>query len=494
MTKSINNNNLKNSKQDIVDPLSLSTSVEIYSNKIDKTLKTGFENISLDYLDNRERKARALNQLPVIKDKIKINKLKNKDKIIKRHIRYKCPICGDYKLINHKIKSRYNKLCSSCLNKIKYNFPAHLFLNLYYYNESLKEFLVPETESINKDLNEFNQSKAIILEELLNLNKQAKDSLTLELTDKIVKLKSRLSFINDSITITKNSAVNILSDKIKIYFKSYLQDKIKLYNKRYNYRIFKLIRLKLNKMASDTLYNLDIDLTRDIDFNRELIISDNFNLEDKIYFERFRFINYYKVISLILTDALFKPIDFLNLDIKTNSRLYNHGLVNKTYYYDAWDNLSKQPRAKFKKLRLNLINNKNFKVSLYSSKIKFKELYTLKLKLLNNDLRDLKYLLYNFNHGDIIKIKPSLETDRVHVLNKQNIEALNNLHKIFIQDIDTYIEILSRDIAEVIYNAYYSDKNQYNLFDYKLIPSINNYIENIKYRTVRAMIKKNKKT
>ena len=493
MTKSVNNNNLKNTKQDIVDPLSLSTSVEIYSNKIDKTLKTGFENITLDYLDNRERKARALNQLPIIKDKIKINKLKVKDKIIKRHIRYKCPICGDHKIINHKIKSRYNKLCSSCSNKIKYNFPAHLFLNLYLYNDKLKNYIEPDIESINQDLDDLNKTKAIILNNLIDLNKQAKDSLTLELTDKIVKLKSRLSFINDSIDLTKKSAVNILSDKIKLYIKSYLRDKINYYNKRYNYRILKLIRLKLNKMASDTLYNLDIDLTRDIDFDRELIISDNFNLEDKIYFERFRFINYYKVISLILTDGLFNFIDFLNLDIKSNTRLYNHGLVNKIYYYDAWDNLSKQPRAKFKKLKLNLINNKNFKVSLYSTKIKFKELYTLKLKLLNNDLRDLKYLLYNFNHGDIIKIKPSLETDRVHILNKSNIEALNNLHKIFLEDINNYIEILSRNIAEVIYNAYYNEKNRYNLFDYKIIP-IDNYIENIKYRVVRAMIKKNKKT
>lgn len=493
MIKSINNKNLKNTKQDIVDPSSLSTNVEIYSNKIDKTLKTGFENISLDYLDNRERRVRALNQLPVIKDKIKPLKNKTKDKIIRRHIRYKCPICGDYKLINHKIKSRYNKLCSSCLNKIKYNFPAHLFLNLYLYNEQLKEFLVPDIESINKDLDELNESKAIILEELLNLNKQAKEYLTLELTDKIVKLKARLNFINDSITITKNSTINILSDKIKIYFKSYLQDKIKLYNKRYNYRMLKLIKLKLSKMASDTLYNLDIDLTKDIDFDHELIISDNFNLEDKIYFERFRFINYYKVINLILTDGLFNFIDFLNLETALNSRLYYLGLVNKEYYYNVWDNLSKQPRAKFKKLKSNLVNNKNFKVSLYSSKIKFKELYTFKLKLLNNDLRDLKYLLYNFNHGDIIKIKPSLETDKVHVLNKTNIEALDNLHKIFLEDINTYIEILSRDIAEVIYNAYYNDKNRYNLFDYKIIP-IDNYIENIKYRVVRAMIKKNKKT
>ena len=484
---------LKNTKQDIVDPLSLSTNVEIYSNKIDKTLKTGFENITLDYLDNRERKARALNQLPVIKDKNnKIKPLKNKDKIIKRHIRYKCPICGSYKIINRKIKLRYNKLCYSCATKIKYNFPAHLFLNLYLYNDKLKNYIEPDIESINKELEEYNQTKIIILNNLIELNKQAKDSLTLELTDKIVKLKARLSFINDSIDLTKKSAVDILSSKIKLYYKSYLQDKINYYNKRYNYRILKLIKLKLNKMASDTLYNLDINLTQDIDFNHELIISDNFNLEDKIYFERFRFINYYKVISLILTELLNK-IDFLNLDIKSNSRLYAFGLINKTYYYDAWDNLSKQPRAKFKKLKSNLINNKNFKVSLYSSKIKFKELYTLKLKLLNNDLRDLKYLLYNFNHGDIIKIKPSLETDKVHLLNKSNLEAINNLHKIFLEDINNYIDILSRDIAEVIYNAYYNNKNRYNLFDYKIIP-INNYIENIKYRVVRAMIKKNKKT
>lgn len=485
----------KNTKQDIVDPLSLSTNVEIYSNKIDKTLKTGFENISLDYLDNRERRVRALNQLPVIKNKnnkIKINKLKIKDKIIKRHIRYKCPVCKNYKLINRKIKLNYNKLCYSCLNKIKYNFPAHLFLNLYLYNEPLKEFLVPDIESINKELEEYNQSKAIILKDLIKLNKQAKDNLTLELTDKIVKLKARLKFINDSIILTKKSIVNILSSKIKLYYKSYLQDKINYYNKRYNYRMLKLIKLKLSKMASNTLYNLDIDLTKDIDFNKELIISDNFNLEDKIYFERFRFINYYKVISLILTELLNK-IDFLNLDIKSNSRLYTHGLINKTYYYDAWDNLSKQPRAKFKKLKSNLVNNKNFKVSLYSSKIKFKELYTLKLKLLNNDLRDLKYLLYNFNHGDIIKIKPSLETDKVHLFNKQNLEAVNNLHKIFIEDIDKFISLLSNNIAETIYNAYYNDKNRYNLFDYKIIP-LNNYIENIKYRVVRAMIKKNKKT
>lgn len=484
---------LKNTKQDIVDPLSLSTSVEIYSNKIDKTLKTGFENITLDYLDNRERKARALNQLPTVKDKNnKIKPLKNKDKIIKRHIRYKCPICGTYKLINRKIKYKYNKLCYSCLNKIKYNFPAHLFLNLYLYNDKLKNYIEPDIESINKELEEYNQTKIIILNNLIELNKQAKDNLTLELTDKIVKLKARLKFINDSIDLTKKSAVDILSSKIKLYYKSYLQDKINYYNKRYNYRILKLIKLKLNKMASDTLYNLDIDLIQDIDFNHELIISDNFNLEDKIYFERFRFINYYKVISLILTELLNK-IDFLNLDIKSNSRLYAFGLVNKTYYYNAWNNLSKQPRAKFKKLKSNLINNKNFKVSLYSSKIKFKELYTLKLKLLNNDLRDLKYLLYNFNHGDIIKIKPSLETDKVHLFNKQNLESINNLHKIFIEDINNYIDILSNNIAETIYNAYYNDKNRYNLFDYKIIP-LNNYIENIKYRVVRAMIKKNKKT
>ena len=487
----------KNFKQDIIDPLSLSTNVEIYSNKIDKTLKTGFENITLDYLDNRERKARALNQLPVIKNKnnkIKINKLKNKNiKIIKRHIRYKCPICGTYKLINRKIKYKYNKLCYSCATKIKYNFPAHLFLNLYLYNDKLKNYIEPDIESINKELEEYNQTKIIILNNLIELNKQAKDNLTLELTDKIVKLKARLSFINDSIDLTKKSAVDILSSKIKLYYKSYLQDKIKYYNKRYNYRILKLIKLKLNKMASDTLYNLDIDLTQDIDFNHELIISDNFNLEDKIYFERFRFINYYKVISLILTELLNK-IDFLSLDIKSNSRLYAFGLINKTYYYDAWDNLSKQPRAKFKKLKLNLVNNKNFKVSLYSSKIKFKELYTLKLKLLNNDLKDLNNLLYNFNHGDIIKIRPGLETDKVHLFNKQNLEAVNNLHKIFIEDIDKFISILSNNIAETIYNAYYNNKNRYNLFDYKLLPSINNYIENIKYRVVRAMIKKNKKT
>lgn len=485
---------LKNTKQDIVDPLSLSTNVEIYSNKIDKTLRTGFENITLDYLDNRERKARALNQLPTVKDKNnKIKPLKNKDKIIKRHIRYKCPICGSYKIINRKIKYKYNKLCYSCTTKIKYNFPAHLFLNLYLYNKELKNYIEPDIESINKELEEFSQTKIIILNNLIELNKQAKDNLTLELTDKIVKLKARLKFINDSIDLTKKSAVDILSSKIKLYYKSYLQDKINYYNKRYNYRILKLIKLKLNKMASDTLYNLDIDLTQDIDFNHELIISDNFNLEDKIYFERFRFINYYKVISLILADGLFNFIDFLNLDIKSNSRLYAFGLINKTYYYDAWDNLSKQPRAKFKKLKSNLINNKNFKVSLYSSKIKFKELYTLKLKLLNNDLRDLKYLLYNFNHGDIIKIKPSLETDKVHLFNKQNLEAVNNLHKIFIEDIDKFISLLSNNIAETIYNAYYNDKNRYNLFDYKIIP-INNYIENIKYRVVRAMIKKNKKT
>ena len=478
---------LKNTKQDI-DPLSLSTSAEIYSNKINKTLKTGFENIGLDYLDSRERKARALNQLPIIKDKIrKIKPLKNK---AKKHIRYKCPICGAYKLINHKIRINYNKLCHSCNSKIKYNFPAHLFLNLYYYNEPLKQFLVPEIESINKELDDFNQSKAIILEELLNLNKQAKDNLTLELTDKIVKLKSRLSFINDSIDLTKKSAVDILSNKIKLYYKSYFQDKIKYYSSKYNYRVLKILRLKINKMSSDTLYNLSTDICRPIDYNTELIISDNFKITDKIY-ERFSIINYYEIIHIILSELLNK-IDFLNLDFKTNSRLYNHGLVNKEYYYNVQDNLSKQPRAKFKKLKLNLINNKNFKVSLYSSKIKFKELYTLKLKLLNNDLRDLKYLLYNFSHGDIIKIRPGLETDKIHYFNKDNIEAINNLHKIFTEDINQFINILSNNIAEVIYNEYYNEKNRYNLFDYKLLPSINNYIENIKYRTVRAMIKRNK--
>ena len=488
----------KNSKQDIVDPLSLSTTAEIYSNKINKTLKTGFENITLDYLDNRERRVRDSNQLPVIKiknNKInKLNKLKNKNiKIIKRHIRYKCPICGTYKIINRKIKLNYNKICYSCSNKIKLNFSAHLFLNLYLYNKSLYNFIDPDIKSINKELDDFNQTKIIILEELLNLNKQAKDNLTLELTDKIVKLKSRLNFINDSIDLTKNSAINILSDKIKLYFKSYLQDKINYYSERYNYRVLKILRHKINKMSSDTVYNLNLDIYKPIDYNTELIISDNFNLNltDKIY-ERFKIINYYKVINIILSKLLNK-IDFLNLDIKTNSRLYNHGLVNKTYYYDAWDNLSKQPRAKFKKLKLNLVNNKNFKLSLYSSKIKFKELYTLKLKLLNNDLRDLKYLLYNFSHGDIIKIRPGLETDKIHYFNKSNLEAIDNLHKIFTEDINQFIDILSNNIAETIYNAYYNDKNRYNLFDYKLIP-IDNYIENIKYRTVRAMIKKNKKT
>ena len=492
MIKSINNKNPKNYKQDIVDPLSLSTNVKIYSNKINKTLKTGFENISLDYLDNRERRVKALNQLPVIKNKIK--PLKNKNiKIKKRHIRYKCPICGTYKIINRKIKLNYNKLCYSCLNKIKYNFPAHLFLNLYLYNDKLKNYIEPDIESINKDLDEFNKTKIVILNNLIKLNKQAKDNLTLELTDKIVKLKARLNFINDSIILTKKSAVDILSSKIKLYYKSYLQDKINYYSERYNYRILKILRHKINKMSSDTVYNLSTDIYKPIDYNTELIISNNFNLNltDKIY-ERFKIINYYKIINLILFELLNK-IDFLNLDFKLNSRLYIYGLVNKEYYYNVQDNLSKQPRAKFKKLKLNLVNNKNFKLSLYSSKINFKELYTLKLKLLNNDLRDLKYLLYNFSHGDIIKIRPGLETDKIHYFNKSNLEAINNLHKIFTEDIDKFISILSNNLAKIIYNAYYNNKNRYNLFDYKIIP-INNYIENIKYRVVRAMIKKNKKT
>lgn len=483
----------KNSKQDIVDPLSLSTNAEIYSNKINKTLKTGFENISLDYLDNRERRVRALNQLPVIKNKNnKINKFKNKNiKVKNRHIRYKCPICGTYKIINRKIRLNYNKLCYACATKIKYNFPAHLFLNLYFYNKELKDFLVPDLLSIDKELEEYNQTKVLILNNLIELNKQAKDNLTLELTDKIVKLKSRLSFINDSIDLTKKSVVTILSDKIKLYFKSYIQDKIKYYSERYNYRVLKILRLKLNKMSSDTLNNLSIDINRTIDYKTELIISDDFIITDKIY-ERFKIINYYKIINLILSGLLNK-IDFLNLNFESNSRLYSHGLINKQYYYGAWDNLSKQPRAKFKKLKLNLVNNKNFKLSLYSSKIKFKELYTLKLKILNNDLKDLNNLLYNFDHGDIIKIRPGLETDKIHYFNKSNLEAINNLHKIFIEDIDKFISILSNNLAETIYNAYYNDKNRYNLFDYKIIP-INNYIENIKYRVVRAMIKKNKKT
>lgn len=486
----------KNYKQDIVDPLSLSTNVEIYSNKINKTLKTGFEDITLDYLDNRVHKIRALNQLPVIKiknNKIKIKPLNKNNKIKNKRIRYKCPICGTYKIINRKIKLNYNKLCYSCANKIKLNFPAHLFLNLYLYNKSLYNFIDPDIKSINKELEEFNQTKIIILEELLNLNKRAKDSLTLELTNKIVKLKARLSFINDSIILTKKSVVDILSSKIKLYYKSYLQDKINYYSEKYNYRVLKILRHKINKMSSDTVYNLNSDIYKPIDYNTELIISDNFNLNltDKIY-ERFKIINYYKVINIILSKLLNK-IDFLNLDFKLNSKLYTLGLVNKEYYYNAWNNLSKQPRAKFKKLKLNLVNNKNFKLSLYSSKIKFKELYTLKLKLLNNDLRDLKYLLYNFSHGDIIKIRPGLETDKIHYFNKSNLEAINNLHKIFIEDIDKFISILSNNIAEIIYNAYYNDKNRYNLFDYKIIP-INNYIENIKYRVVRAMIKKNKKT
>ena len=348
----------KNTKQDIVDPLSLSTNVEIYSNKINKTLKTGFEDITIDYLDNRVHKIRTLNQLPVIKiknNKIKIIKPLNKNNKIKnKRIRYKCPICKSYKFINNKIKLNYNKLCYSCANKIKYNFPAHLFLNLYYYNKSLHDYLVPDIESINQDLDELNEAKTIILENLIKLNKQAKDSLTLELTDKIVKLKSRLSFINDSIILTKKSVVNILSNKIRTYYKEFLRDKIRYYNNKYNDRILKILRHRLDRMSSDTVYNLSTDIYKPVDYNTELIISDNFNLNltDKIY-ERFKIINYYKIISIILSELLNK-IDFLNLDFKLNSRLYIYGLINREYYYNVQDNLSKQPRAKFKKLKLNL--------------------------------------------------------------------------------------------------------------------------------------------
>ena len=506
-----------NLHQDI-NPLDLSSNVNIYSSKINSTLKTGFENIDPDSINYRQRKARKIDDLKKVKVKIrKVNPDKNNTTTKNKKYTYRCKICGKLfssnKINYYRVKGHnLSKLCNHCKNDLYSSFVAHLYFNGYlglYYNSilrskvykiSLEKYLDSALKSCKAEYNELIESKEIILSELLNLNKDIlnkNNNVSLEDTDKIVKLKNRLNFINESLILEEDNIINTIQDKIKSYYKDYIiPTYLKYRYDKFNTKLYNTLRYITGRMSTETVYNFKDYLFLDLDLDQELIISDNFNINyaakyktynynyPKICFERFKYANRYNYISELIYYCLGTHSDFLGLNHRERYRQYKFMLIDKFYYERLYKNLSRNPESCFSKIKDKTISNKNFKLMLYQNnraKLKLKELYKAFLKISYTDVRDYKQLIHNLNHKYNFRSKYR----RLNFLTKKDVEDIHNFRLVFKQDIDNYINLLSYNLAVLIYYVHF------NLNDYKLIDS--NYIEAMKYRFIKAMVKKNKK-